>query len=535
MPTRETTTDRDDRATPIVDPAAALAVGWDLLDEVLNEQLTPESLAGSHRRLQLIYRLGQAVCSESDLAGVAEAVVPALGRLIRMERCFVAVLDEAGRLCPKAVLNLELDSDPARWPISKTILDEVLSRGAAILTFDAADDAAFADSKSVVAHQIRSVLAVPLGPRGSCDGVIYADNRVDSGAFTKTDLAFVTVLAQFIRVAFRNASALARVQSERDLDSQRWEALQQEAMRQQEIVGDSEPIRAAFDRLHRVAAKRVPVLLLGETGTGKDIFARALHRLSPRAAGPFVAVNVAALPETLAESELFGHERGAFSGAVARKRGRFELASTGTLFLDELGELNPAIQAKLLRVLETGEFERLGSTETLRTNVRLVSATNRDLQEEVKRGRFREDLLYRIQGVTIVVPPLRERPGDVAALTEHLLRRIRSTKRFDREAVRTLSRYGWPGNVRQLMRVVEELDAVVEGALIRFDDLPGYVRSRRAPEADGFPTLEQVVTELEQAHFRRALALANGNNERAMELLQVSRTKYFDRKKTFGL
>ena len=160
-------------------------------------------------------------------------------------------------------MNLDLDDDVRRWPVSKTIIDEVMSRGAAILTLDAADDSAFSSSKSVVANQIRSVLAVPLGQKGSCDGVIYADNRVDSGAFTKADLAFVTVLAQFIRIAFRNASALARVQSERDLDSQRWELLQQEAMLEQEIVGASEPIRAAFDRLQRVAAKRIPVLLLG--------------------------------------------------------------------------------------------------------------------------------------------------------------------------------------------------------------------------------------------------------------------------------
>ncbi|MBK7976140.1 MAG: sigma 54-interacting transcriptional regulator [Deltaproteobacteria bacterium] len=512
-----------------------MSFGWDLLDEVLREHPSAAQLAESHRRLELIYRLADAVCSETDVAGVAEAVVPALGRVIRMERCLVAVLDEAGRLRARASMNLDLDDDVRRWPVSKTIIDEVMSRGAAILTLDAADDSAFSSSKSVVANQIRSVLAVPLGQKGSCDGVIYADNRVDSGAFTKADLAFVTVLAQFIRIAFRNASALARVQSERDLDSQRWELLQQEAMLEQEIVGASEPIRAAFDRLQRVAAKRIPVLLLGETGTGKDVFARALHRLSPRAAGPFVGVNVAALPETLAESELFGHERGAFSGALARKRGRFELASTGTLFLDELGELSPAIQAKLLRVLETGEFERVGGTETLRTNVRLVSATNRDLQHEVRNGRFREDLLYRIQGVTVVVPPLRERPDDVPALVDHLLRRIHSSKRIDREAMRALARYPWPGNVRQLMRIVEELDAVVDGAVIRLADLPSYVQTRRSPDSEGFPTLEQVVTEVERVHFRKALAAAGGNNERAMELLDISRTKYFDRKKTFGM
>jgi formate hydrogenlyase transcriptional activator len=247
------------------------------------------------------------------------------------------------------------------------------------------------------------------------------------------------------------------------------------------ILGRSAALRGVMERVARVAPTKATVLITGETGTGKELIARAIHAASPRAKRPLVRVNCAALPEGLLASELFGHERGAFTGAVERRKGRFELANGGTIFLDEIGELSPATQVALLRVLQEGEFERVGGTETLKTDVRVVAATNRNLDDAVREGRFRADLLYRLNVVPIAVPPLRERAGDVRLIAEHHAQHYASTigKRvagLSPMALATLEAYPWPGNVRELQNVVERAviltrHEVLEPALF---ELPGF-------------------------------------------------------------
>jgi DNA-binding NtrC family response regulator len=282
-----------------------------------------------------------------------------------------------------------------------------------------------------------------------------------------------------------------------------------------DIVTHSEALRGVLRTLEKVAAARTPLLLEGESGVGKELLAQHLHRISPRAKGPFVDLNCAAVPSTLLESELFGHERGAFTGAGNEKPGLVEVADGGTLFLDEVGEMAPETQSKFLRVLDSGTFYRVGATRKRRADFRLVAATNRELQEEVKAGRFRKDLFYRIHGVRVEIPPLRKRPEDIPLLVEHFTRGLPQAKRVSPEALRALVAYSWPGNVRELHFAVERAGLLSEGDTIGIGDLPPEIVSEepRKPRAEtsgagAEPTGDPAAIRaaLEKAHWRRGEA-----------------------------
>ena len=272
------------------------------------------------------------------------------------------------------------------------------------------------------------------------------------------------------------------------------------------IIGGSHATRKVLEMVARVAPRDTSVLILGESGTGKELVARALHRLSPRAEKPFVAINCAALTETLLESELFGHEKGSFTGAVAQKKGKLEMAEGGTVFLDEIGELAPLLQAKLLRVLQQREFERVGGTRTLKLDVRVVAATNRDLAADVRRGTFREDLYHRLNVVALRVPPLRERPEDVLPLARYFLDRAgarynRPVTALSPEAERLLAAYGWPGNVRELENAIERAVVLGQSETLLAEDLPEAILGSAAPAPAG--ALQASVS-----HTKREIILA---------------------------
>jgi len=299
-----------------------------------------------------------------------------------------------------------------------------------------------------------------------------------------------------------------------------------------EIIGVSPALREALALVRRVAPTSATVLIQGESGTGKELVAHALHDLSPRRGKPFVRVNCAALPETLLESELFGYEKGAFTGALGRKEGRFQRADGGTLLLDEVGDLLPVTQAKLLRVLQEGEFEPLGATRTLRVDVRVLAATNQDLGQLVRDKRFREDLYYRLQVITIVVPPLRERREDVPLLAQHFLRRFaaknhREVDGFTEAALGRLLDYPWPGNVRELEHAVERAVILARGGLLDVGDFPDAItaaepRARVVPIPIGMP-----LEEVEQRLIEETLRQTKGDKELAAKLLGIgSRTIY---------
>jgi two-component system NtrC family response regulator len=291
-----------------------------------------------------------------------------------------------------------------------------------------------------------------------------------------------------------------------------------------EMIGQGLAMREVFDRIRQVAGTDVTVLIQGESGTGKELVARALHNLSHRKAGPFVAANLGALPESLIESELFGYEKGAFTGASRQKPGWFEMAHGGTLFLDEVGELPPKTQMDLLRVLEQRELRRLGGEELVRTDARLVAATHRDIEALVAEGRFRADLYYRLNVVPLRVPPLRERRDDIPLLVQHFLRQAeqryrKEPKQVAGAAMRVLCNFPWPGNVRQLRNCIERLVVTVEGPTIHAEDLPAETRT--VPR-QAVVSLDEATQEAERAAILAALAQCNQHRERAAALLEIS-------------
>ncbi len=305
------------------------------------------------------------------------------------------------------------------------------------------------------------------------------------------------------------------------------------------MVGASEPMRRVFELVNRAAPSKATVLILGESGTGKELIAEALHEGSQRAKGPFIRVNCAALPETLLESELFGHEKGSFTGAVARREGRFELADGGTLFLDEIGEIPPSVQVRLLRFLQNREFDRVGGQKTLQVDVRVVAATNKDLLAEVKSGRFREDLYYRLNVVQIELPALRQRKGDLPALIDHFLRKFgtaydKPNARIGRDALQALVAYDWPGNVRELENAVER--AVVlsaDGEILPSHLPPAIGEGRREGARQLIPGA--TLAEIEREAILRTLEVVGGSTSRAAEILGISVRTIQYRLKEYGI
>ncbi len=313
-----------------------------------------------------------------------------------------------------------------------------------------------------------------------------------------------------------------------------------------EIIGKSKPMRQIFSLIEKVANTDSTILILGESGTGKELVARAIHNASLRSEGPFIPVNCGAIPEELLESELFGHEKGAFTGALKTRIGRFELAHGGTIFLDEVSEMSPKLQVKLLRVLQEHTFERVGGTRSIKVDIRVIAATNRDLEKEVKEGRFREDLFYRLNVIPIKLPPLRERREDIPLLVEHFLQRFaqrknRNVQGITKEALECLMRHDWPGNVRELENVIERMVILSGEEYLTLEDVPEYILGRSSPPTffadDNFDipdegiNLPQLMREFEKRLILKALDKTGWVKNRAAKLLHINRTTLIEKMK----
>lgn len=312
------------------------------------------------------------------------------------------------------------------------------------------------------------------------------------------------------------------------------------------IIGESEKIQRVFTLIRKVCDTDTTVLIQGESGTGKELIAQALHFCGSRKKGPFIPVNCGAIPAELLESELMGHEKGAFTHAVRTRQGRFELAHGGTVFLDEIGEMSPMLQVKILRVLQEKEFERIGGTRTIKSDFRVIAATNRNLEEDVEKGRFREDLYYRLTVLPIHAPPLRERISDIALLTDYFVNRFnrsrgRTITGLEPEVMNLFMNYGWPGNVRELENVIERLIILTESDLLSVEDLPERFQRSQHPvvseiheiPSQGF-VLSQVVGEFEKRLILQALKQTHGVKNQAAKLLNVNRTTLLEKMKRFG-
>ncbi|HEX8812910.1 MAG TPA: sigma 54-interacting transcriptional regulator, partial [Terracidiphilus sp.] len=403
--------------------------------------------------------------------------------------------------------------------VSRTIARQVMNENVAILGVDVSASGVLRDVESLVASEVRSLLCVPLTVFQRVIGCIYLDNTNAVNRFQEEHLQLLAAIAGISAVALDNARRLQWLEQEN-------QRLTTEVRQEQSLVGEGAKMKEIFQFLGRVAPTESTVLIEGESGTGKELAARALHRNSRRANKQFVAINCAAIPETLLESDLFGHERGAFTGAAALKKGRLEVADGGVVFLDEIGELAPALQVKLLRVLQEREFDRVGGTHPIKVDIRLIAATNRDLHDAVGKGLFRQDLYYRLAVVSLTMPPLRERREDIPMLTRHFVQKYAKRskvkpKPVSREAMAALVNYEWPGNVRELENAVERALVMGSSDSILLEDLPESLLEQESPAEMHEGKYHASVKEFKKQLIFDAVEQTRGNYVEAAGILGV--------------
>jgi Nif-specific regulatory protein len=502
-----------------------------------DRHVASSSLTPDRATLLALVDASRAITSETEPQGVFEQITTRACSVLKAEAASLQLFDsERQQLIFQASNGRGADQlIGERFDAKLGIAGTALRTRRAIRVDNAPDDPRFfagIDQKTNLCTQC--VLAVPLIHRDRVVGVLEVVNPIGRARFNDGDLEVVEIFANLAAAAAAQAQAFDHVRREN-------RALRQAAPRTP-IIGHSPPLMQMLQLCQTVAAATTTVLLLGETGTGKELAAKEIHALSPRRDKPFIAINCAAIQENLLESELFGHEKGAFTGATAQKPGNFELASGGTLFLDEVGEMSYPLQAKLLRVVQEREFVRVGGTRTITCDVRLIAATNRNLKEEMEAGRFREDLYYRLSVFPIELPPLRERIEDIPLLVEHFLRQIapslgRPVPAIDAEAITCLCDYRWPGNIRELRNIVERC-ALLAPDLITRKHLPPEISAGNpgpppaaASVADGGSRLEIH----ERSVIVEALNAAHWNCSAAARRLGVSRDILRYRIKKHGL
>jgi transcriptional regulator with GAF, ATPase, and Fis domain len=472
------------------------------------------------RDLQALLRIANALHEIRATTPLARRLLELALETVPAERAALLLLDPTGAFIAASALDRRGRTE--FFLISRKVIERVVAERSAVLANDGLQGGGWESAESLHDARIRSLLAAPLAGRDGLLGVLYLDTREPATRFDGRHLELATAAAGIAAAALANVRYLEALEEEK----RRIEGSLDAGM-----VGESPAIRETQRRLARIAPTHSTVLLRGESGTGKELAARALHRGSLRAGKPFVAVNCATLSESLLQSALFGHERGAFTGAVERKIGKVEAAQGGTLFLDEVAEIPPELQAQLLRVLQEGEFERVGGTRPIKADVRLVAATNRDLEAMIREGTFRKDFFYRLNVITVSLPPLRERREDIPLLASHFAAQFsrklgRLMAGFTSEARACLLRYEWPGNIRELANAIERAIVLGEGELIRPEDLPETVLEAVPSLEPGAPIgkYHDTVTGFKRRLIADALEQSGGNVTRAAELLDLNPT-----------
>ncbi len=492
---------------------------------------------GDNRRLLALYEMIRALNSETDPDMLLESILDMALRAVSAERGMILLRESTGdAFSVRLARNLESETEKDAEEYSRGIVARA-GAGKSVLAMDAGEDERFRDLKSVSMYGIRSLMCVPLRSRSAIIGTVYLDSRREGTLFTREDLRFIEAFADHAALALQNA----RERADLELENRQLRAAAETRLHFGNLVGRSEAMQRLFHLIEKVAASELPVLIQGESGTGKELVARAIHFNGPRKRRIILSENCAAIPETLLESELFGHVRGSFTGAERDRQGLFEQADGGTLFLDEVGDMSPAMQARLLRALEAGEIRRVGGDRAIKVDVRVIAATHRDLSREVEEGSFREDLFYRLQVLAIDIPPLRERVEDIPLLIDHFLERIAKERglrraRLDRGVRALLERYEWPGNVRQLENVLQRLVLIAGDAVITRAELDSDATLREILLGSATPMEESFSLDRgARDQLRRALEAAAGNRERAAELLGVSRATIYRKIKQYGL
>ena len=488
---------------------------FSLYDEPVADAEAAKTLEtlNSYRKL---LEFSQKLLGSYELPALLESMMDSVIQISNAEKGFLILL-EGETLQVKVARNLRRENlADALERLSDSIVDKVIRTKKPVIVSDATHDAEFQNAMSVMNLKLSSVMCVPLLERGTLLGAIYVGNDSVGGLFALEHLEVLTIFAAQASLILAKAILINELKLDNKLLSDKLEAL-----RFGDLIGSAPTMQEVFRKVAKVATTDISVLITGETGTGKELIAREVHRRSPRAKGPFITINCGAIPENLLESELFGHVRGAFTGAIANKPGKFHAADRGTIFLDEIGEMPLQLQVKLLRVLSDKAVTRVGDNRPESVDIRVLTATNRDLETEIKAGRFREDLYYRLNVVNIHLPPLRERGDDVLVIAKYFLQRHAeefggAPKGLSPNAAIAVRKFGWPGNIRQLENHIKKAVVLSEKSLLGPEDLG--LGDGTLPE---ILPLAEAKEKYQREYINHVLQLNNGNRTKTARDLGV--------------
>ncbi|MGB3339872.1 MAG: sigma 54-interacting transcriptional regulator [bacterium] len=471
--------------------------------------------------LEILFQMASSLSSTLELSKILNIIMETARNLLKAEASSLLLLDETTNELYFASATGDVSERLRNLtvPLDKGIAGACVRTGKVKVVDDTLSDTEFYPQiDKQTGFATKSIIAAPLNMSGKAIGVIEVLNKAKGVAWTADDRELLVIIALQAAQVIKNAQTHLRIQEQKNL-------LRDEIDARYKIISASPEFKDVLDLAEKVAPSTSTVLLLGENGTGKELIARHVHRLSRRGEGPFIALNCAAIPATLLENELFGHEKGAFTGASSLRRGVFELANKGTIFLDEIGDLPLETQSKLLRVLQEREFERLGGTKIIKVDVRVIAATNQNLDEKMKQKLFREDLYYRLNVFPIRIPPLRERKDDVPLLARHFLaiyakETNKAVKDIDDQAMNELIAYVWPGNVRELQNIIERAVVLTSGE--RLDRKSLILPSVDLTEIPSFNKgLKEAVAEFKMVYVKEVIARCGGNQRKASEFLKI--------------
>ena len=471
------------------------------------------------RDLSTLTQISQVINSIRNIAELQRRLLGFILDALPAQRGVILLFDDGAGEPASSVSCEKRPAAGRQAPVSRTVVQKVMRERVALLSNDVLADESLAGIKSLNASRASSLLCVPLIFGGQCLGVIYLDTGEAGDRFGEDHLRLLVAIANNTAVAIENARHVEWLETEN-------QRLQSTLRLEHRMVGESRRMRDIYKVIGQVAATDSTVLIRGESGTGKELAARAIHDNSLRAGKQFIAVNCATLTESLLESELFGYERGAFTGAVTQKKGMLEVGSGGTLFLDEVAEMSLVVQAKLLRVLQEREFMRLGGTRPIKADIRLIAATNRDLEEAVADRSFRNDLYYRLNVISFAMPPLRERAEDIPLLVRYFVAKYgerckRPIRGISREANSCMMNYDWPGNVRELENVIERAIVLGQTGVIKPEDLPEAILEKEPPRSVQIAKYHEAVNAAKRAIILNAIKQADGNYAEAANALGV--------------
>ena len=493
------------------------------------------------REQSALFEISRILDSSTDIQHTISPVLDVLADELDMKRSTVTLLNRlTGEVRIEVAHGLsEQQRSRGRYSPGEGVVGRVIKSGEQVIIPDISESPDFLD-KTKARESLRgrknAFICVPIKIEGSVIGTLSIDREHDGEKDFSSDVRFLSIAGSMIAQAVK---VRRRVQEEKDRNLELQKKLEHRYT-PANIIGKSSAMREVFDLIEQVSGSNATVLIRGESGTGKELVAQAIHYSSPRAHLPFVKVNCAALPESVIESELFGHEKGAFTSAIASRKGRFELADGGTIFLDEIGDLSPMTQVKLLRVLQEKEFERVGGTETIKVNVRVIAATNRPLEQMMSEGEFREDLYYRLNVFPINIPPLRDRRSDIVLLADSFTEKYAKKnnidiKRISTPAIELLMSYHWPGNVRELENCIERAVLLTTDGVIHGNLLPPSLQSAESTNSGSSTGLISALERLEVEMIEDALKSTRGNMAAAARMLDISERKMGLRVEKYGI